>query len=230
MENICKNYVIAIDGEAGTGKSTLAKNIAKKYGIVYMDTGAMYRCVTLNMINDNISLDEIEKISELLDNIKIDMKKTNGEDEFYLNGKNVTREIRERQVNELVSQVSHIPVVRERMVELQRKLATGKKIIMEGRDIGTNVFPNAEVKIYLTASAEEKARRRYEQNKEKGIDISYEEILNNVLFRDNNDKTSSVAPLKKAEDAFELDTTNYSLEEVESIVVEKIKERIDLNA
>lgn len=229
MENMYKSYVIAIDGEAGTGKSGLAKNIARKYNIIYMDTGAMYRCVTLDMINKGVSLEQIDKISKLLDDIKIDMKNEGGEDKFFLNDIDVSKEIREKQVNDLVSQVSHIPVVRERMVELQRKLASGKKIVMEGRDIGTNVFPNAEVKIYLTASAEERARRRVKQNKEKGIDISYEEILKNIVFRDNNDKTSSVAPLKKAEDAFELDTTNYTLEEVENIVVGKIKERIDLD-
>ena len=230
MENMCKNYVIAIDGEAGTGKSSLAKNIAKKYKIVYMDTGAMYRCVTLNMIWEEISLDEIYKIERLLENIKIDMENEDGEDKFYLNGIDVTKQIREKQVNDLVSQVSHIPVVRERMVELQRKLAKGKKIVMEGRDIGTNVFPNAKVKIYLTATAQERAKRRYEQNKEKGINIPYEEILNNVIFRDRNDKSSSIAPLKKADDAFELDTTNYTLEEVEKIVVEKIREKVDLDA
>ncbi|MGN1013112.1 MAG: (d)CMP kinase [Clostridia bacterium] len=229
MENMCKSYVIAIDGEAGTGKSTLAKAIAKKYNIVYMDTGAMYRCVTLNMINENISLEQVDKIELLLDNIKIDMENENGQDKFFLNGEDVSKKIREKEVNDLVSQVSHIPIVRERMVELQRKLAKGKKIVMEGRDIGTNVFPNAEVKIYLVASPEERAKRRFEQNKEKGIDIPYDEILKNVIFRDNNDKTSSVAPLKKADDAFELDTTKYSLEEVENIVVNKIKERIDLD-
>lgn len=230
MENMCKNYVIAIDGEAGTGKSSLAKNIAKKYKIVYMDTGAMYRCVTLNMIWDGILLDEIDKIERLLENIKIDMENEDGEDKFYLNGIDVTKQIREKQVNDLVSQVSHIPVVREKMVDLQRKLAKGKKIVMEGRDIGTNVFPNAKVKIYLTASAQERAKRRYEQNKEKGINIPYEEILSNVIFRDKNDKSSSVAPLKKADDAFELDTTSYTLEEVEKIVVDKIREKVDLDA
>ena len=229
MENMCKSYVIAIDGEAGTGKSTLAKAIAKKYNIVYMDTGAMYRCVTLNMINENISLEQVDKIEVLLDNIKIDMENKNGQDKFFLNGEDVSKKIREKEVNDLVSQVSHVPIVRERMVELQRKLAKGKKIVMEGRDIGTNVFPNAEVKIYLVASPEERAKRRFEQNKEKGIDIPYDEILKNVIFRDNNDKTSLVAPLKKADDAFELDTTKYSLEEVENIVVNKIKERIDLD-
>ena len=146
-----------------------------------------------------------------------------------LNGEDVTKKIREKNVNDNVSQVSHIPVVRERMVELQRRLANGKKIVMEGRDIGTNVFPNAQVKIYLTASAQVKAKRRYEQNKQNGIDIPFEEIYNNVVFRDNNDKTSDVAPLKKADDAFELDTTNYTLDEVENIVVKKIKEKVILD-
>lgn len=229
MENLCKNYVIAIDGEAGTGKSTLAKNIAKKYNIVYMDTGAMYRCVTLDMLNKGISMDDTKKIQQMLDDIKIEIENNNGEDRFILNGEDVTKKIREKNVNDNVSQVSHIPVVRERMVELQRKLADGKKIVMEGRDIGTNVFPNAQVKIYLTASAQVKAKRRYEQNKQNGIDIPFEEIYNNVVFRDNNDKTSNVAPLKKADDAFELDTTNYTLDEVENIVVEKIKEKVILD-
>ncbi len=229
MENLCKNYVIAIDGEAGTGKSTLAKNIAKKYNIVYMDTGAMYRCVTLDMLNKGISMDDTRKIQQMLDNIKIEIENDNGEDRFILNGEDVTKKIREKNVNDNVSQVSHIPLVRERMVELQRKLADGKKIVMEGRDIGTNVFPNAQVKIYLTASAQVKAKRRYEQNKENGINIPFEEIYNNVVFRDNNDKTSNVAPLKKADDAFELDTTNYTLDEVENIVVEKIKEKVILD-
>ena len=229
MENLCKNYVIAVDGEAGTGKSTLAKNIAKKYKILYMDTGAMYRCVTLQMLKDNIAIDDEKKISEMLDNIKIEIKNQNGEDRFYLNGEDVTKKIREKDVNDNVSQVSHIPKVRERMVQLQRKLADGKKIIMEGRDIGTNVFPDAKVKIYLTASSEVKAKRRYLQNLEKGIDIPYEEIYNNVIFRDNNDKKSNVGPLKKAKDAYEIDTTNYSLQEVEDVVVKKIKESIDLH-
>ena len=229
MENLCKNYVIAIDGEAGTGKSTLAENIAKKYNIVYMDTGAMYRCVTLDMLNKGISMDDTRKIQQMLDNIKIEIENDNGEDRFILNGEDVTKKIREKNVNDNVSQVSHIPLVRERMVELQRKLADGKKIVMEGRDIGTNVFPNAQVKIYLTASAQVKAKRRYEQNKENGINIPFEEIYNNVVFRDNNDKTSNVAPLKKADDAFELDTTNYTLDEVENIVVEKIKEKVILD-
>ncbi len=228
MENLCKNYVIAIDGEAGTGKSTLAKNIAQKYGIVYMDTGAMYRCVTLDMLNNNVSIDDVDGISKILDNINIEMTNENGEDKFYLNSCDVTKKIREKQVNDMVSQVSHVPVVRQRMVELQRKLAKGKNIVMEGRDIGTNVFPNADVKIYLVASAEERAKRRFLQNKEKGIDIPFDEIYKNVVFRDNNDKNSNVAPLKKAEDAYEIDTTNYTLEEVENLVVSKIKEKIEL--
>ncbi len=228
MENICKNYVIAIDGEAGTGKSTIAKDIAKKYSIVYMDTGAMYRCVTLAMINENISLDEIDKIEKLLNEIKLDVTTENGEHKFFLNDVDVSKKIREKQVNDLVSQVSHIPIVRSAMVDLQRKLAKGKKIVMEGRDIGTNVFPNSEVKIYLTASAEERATRRYKQNLEKGIESSYEELLENIKFRDENDKSSTVGTLKKAEDAYEIDTTNYTLEEVEELVVSAIREKVDI--
>lgn len=229
MEKIRKNYVIAIDGEAGTGKSTLAKNIAKKYKIMYMDTGAMYRCVTLDMLNNNISLDDENGVETILDNIVIEMKNENGEDRFYLNGKDVTKEIREKKVNDNVSQVSHLPLVRQRMVELQRRLAKGKKVVMEGRDIGTNVFPNAVVKIFLVATPEERAKRRFKQNEEKGINIPYEDILKNVIFRDENDKNSKVGTMKKADDAFELDTTNYSLEEVEEIVVNKIKEKVDLD-
>ncbi len=224
MEKMQKNYVIAIDGEAGTGKSTIAKDIASKYNIVYMDTGAMYRCVTLDILNKNIDMADIGAISKLLDEINIDMQ----EDKFFLNGEDVSKRIREKDVNDIVSQVSHIQVVRDRMVDLQRKLAQGKKVVMEGRDIGTNVFPNAQVKIYLFASAEERARRRYKQNIEKGIDIPFEEILKNIIFRDNNDKSSNVGTLKKAKDAVEIDTTNYTLEEVENLVMRAVKEKIDV--
>ena len=223
------SFIVAIDGPAGSGKGTITKLVAEKLGFITIDTGAMYRCVTLEMLNNDISMDDVEKIEKMLDDIKIEIRNDNNEDKFFLNGKDVTKKIREQKVNDNVSQVSHIPIVRERMVELQRKLANGKKIVMEGRDIGTNVFPNAQVKIYLTASAHVKAKRRYEQNKEKGINIPFEEIYNNVVFRDNNDKNSNVAPLKKAADAFELDTTNYTLDEVENIVVNKIKEKVALN-
>lgn len=219
-------FVVAIDGPAGSGKGTITKLVEERLGLISIDTGAMYRCVTLYMIRNNIGLDEEEKIKELLKKIDINLTKENGIPKFYLDGEDVSKQIREKEVNELVSQVSHIPVVRENMVNLQRKMAEGKRVIMEGRDIGTNVFPNANVKIYLDATPEERANRRYKQNLESGItDISYEEILQNVIFRDNNDKTSSVAPLKQAEDAVYVDSSDLTIEQVVDKIISIIKER-----
>lgn len=219
-------FVVAIDGPAGSGKGTITKLVEERLGLISIDTGAMYRCVTLYMIRNNIGLDEEEKIKELLTKIDINLTKENGIPKFYLDGEDVSKQIREKEVNELVSQVSHIPVVRENMVNLQRKMAEGKRVIMEGRDIGTNVFPNANVKIYLDATPEERANRRYKQNLESGItDISYEEILQNVIFRDNNDKTSSVAPLKQAENAVYVDSSDLTIEQVVDKIISIIKER-----
>ncbi len=209
------SFIIAIDGPAGSGKGTVTKLLATKLNFLTMDTGAMYRCVTLYLINNKIDISNEYLVKESLEKIEIDLREIDKIQRFFLNGKDVSKEIREKEVDRLVSQVSHIPCVRKAMVDLQRKLASGKNIIMEGRDIGTNVFPNADIKIYLDATAEERARRRFEQNKQNGIsNISYEEILENVRFRDNNDKTSSVAPLKKAEDAIAIDSTNMSIDEV----------------
>lgn len=216
-------FVVAIDGPAGSGKGSVTKIVGEKIGLINIDTGAMYRSVALNMIREKIELNDTEKISKLLDNIKLDFKKDEEVMRFYLNGEEVTDEIRSKEVNEIVSQVSHIPLVRERMVDLQRKIANGKHVIMEGRDIGTNVFPNADVKIYLDATPEERANRRYKQNIEKGIDIPYEEVLQNVIFRDNSDKTSDVAPLKMAEDAILVDSTNIPIEEVVKKIIEIIE-------
>lgn len=224
MGNIM-TFVVAIDGPAGSGKGSVTKSVGEKLGLINIDTGAMYRSVALNIIRENIKLDELEKISQLLDNIKLDFKKDEEIMRFYLNGKEVTDEIRSKEVNDIVSQVSHIPLVRTRMVDLQRKIAEGKRVIMEGRDIGTNVFPNADVKIYLDASPEERANRRYKQNLEKGINIPYEEVLQNVIFRDNSDKTSDVAPLKMAEDAILVDSTNMTIEEVIDRIIEIINNK-----
>ncbi len=215
-------YIVAIDGPAGSGKGTITKLVGKKLNLINIDTGAMYRCASLYMIRNNISLEETDKIAEMLKNIEIEQKKVGETDRFYLNGEDVSGKIREKEVNDIVSQVSHIPIVRTRMVELQREMGKNADIIMEGRDIGTNVFPNADVKIYLDASAEERANRRLKQNEEKGIQMSYEEILENIKFRDNNDKTSPVAPLKQAEDAIYVDTTSMNIEDV----VEKISQII----
>ena len=175
------SFIVAIDGPAGSGKGTITKLVGEKEGLVNIDTGAMFRCVTLEMIRRNIKIDEEEKIKKLLEEIKIDMKKGKEELEIYLNGEEVTKKIREKEVNDFVSPVSTIGIVREKLLELQRKVAEGKNVIMEGRDIGTVVFPNADVKIYLDATPEERARRRVKQNLEKGIKTTYEEALENVI-------------------------------------------------
>ena len=217
------SFIVAIDGPAGSGKGTVTKLLGEKFNLIYIDTGAMYRCLTLDLIRNEIDLDEIEKIEDRLEKIKIEFKKVNGMDKFYLDGEDVSTQIREQKVNKLVSQVSHIPIVREKMSDLQRTMGTSQNVIMEGRDIGTNVFPNANVKIYLDATAEERAKRRLKQNEEKGINIPYEEILENIKFRDNNDKTSKVGPLKQAEDAIYIDSSDMSIDEV----VERISKIIE---
>ncbi len=215
--------VIAIDGPAGSGKGTVTELLAKDLNFTKIDTGAMYRAITWEVIQKKVSLEDIEKIKEILCDSKIEFQK----ESVFLNQREITNEIRTKEVSNLVSQVSHIPEVRNAMVELQRKMGKNANVIMEGRDIGTNVFPNAEVKIYLDASPEERARRRYEQNLEKGISTTYEEVLENVKFRDYNDKTSNVGPLKIAEDAVIVDSTNLTIEEVvetiKKIVEKKVK-------
>ena len=217
--------VVAVDGPAGSGKGTITKAVAESLGLVYIDTGALYRCITLYMIRNNINLNDIEKIQEMLKNVGIELKKEDNLDKVYLNGEDVSLKIREKAVNELVSQVSHVIEIRENITDLSRKIAKGKNVIMEGRDIGTNVFPNAQIKIYLDATPEERAHRRMKQNEEKGIDIPYKDILENIKFRDNNDKTSKVAPLKKAEDAIYIDSTNMTIDEVTEKIINIIKER-----
>ncbi len=219
-------FIVAIDGPAGAGKGTITKLVGEKKNLIYIDTGALYRCVTLYMIRNKISLDDTDKIKEFLNKINIELKKEDNEDLVFLNGEDVTKLIREKEVNELVSQVSHVIEVRENITNLSRKIAEGKNVIMEGRDIGTNVFPNADVKIYLDATPEERARRRMKQNKEKGIDIPYDEILKNIIYRDNNDKTSNVAPLKQAEDAFYIDSSDMPIEKVVDKVIEIIETKI----
>jgi len=213
------SFIVAIDGPAGAGKGTITKKVAERLKLVNVDTGATFRCVALNMLDKNIGIEEEEKIKEVLDKINIEMK-SNGE--IFLNGENVTKRIRENDVNNFVSPVSTIQPVRDKLLEIQRKIAEGKDVIMEGRDIGTVVFPNANVKIYLDATPEERARRRVLQNEEKGIKTSYKEVLENIKDRDKRDSNRKVAPLKKADDAIVVDSTNLTIDEV----VEKIKEII----
>ena len=221
-------FVIAVDGPAGSGKGTITSLVAERLGISLMDTGAMYRCVTVYFLRNGVYLENDAQVKDALTQIDIDMEMIDGVQNFFLNGENVTKEIRTKEVDALVSQVSHVLPVRLAMVDLQRRLARGKNIIMEGRDIGTNVFPDAECKIYLDATPEERARRRMKQNEEKGIEVTYEEVLANVLFRDENDRTSDVAPLKMADDAVLLDSTNLSIEEVVDEAIRIIKEKIDV--
>ena len=217
-------FVVAVDGPAGSGKGTITKIVADKMNLISIDTGAMYRCVALEMINRNVKIEELQEIKKILEEIKIELKRENDIPKVYLNGNDVSNKIRTKEVNGLVSQVSHIPVVRQAMVDLQREMGKTQDVIMEGRDIGTNVFPNADVKIYLDASAEERANRRLLQNKELGIDTPYEEILENIKFRDHNDKTSDVAPLKQAEDAILINSTNMTIDEVVQTIIDIIKE------
>ena len=213
------SFIVAIDGPAGSGKGTVTKQVAQEMGLTNIDTGATYRCVALAVIENNVLLEEKSKIIELAKNIKIDM---DTQQNVFLNGRNVTKQIRSKEVSAIVSQISSIKDFRLLMVELQRKLAEGKDVIMEGRDITTYVFPNADVKIYLDASIEERAKRRYKEMQEIQIEATYEEILENIKMRDENDKNKEIGSLKIAPDAIVIDTTELSIEKV----TEKVKEII----
>ena len=217
------SFIVGIDGPAGSGKGTVTKNVANKLGLINIDTGSTYRCVALEVINQKIPLEDKERIIEIAKTIKIEIETLSDGDKIFLNGKEVTKEIRSKEVTQIVSQISSIKEVRFQMVELQRKLAEGKNVIMEGRDICTYVFPNADVKIYLDASVEERAKRRYKENKEKNIDMSYEEVIENIKKRDENDKAKEIGALKKAEDSIVVDTTSLTIEEVVEKIIEIIK-------
>ncbi|WP_314013263.1 (d)CMP kinase [Leptotrichia wadei] len=218
--------IIAIDGPAGSGKSTIAKLVAKDMGLVYLDTGAMYRIVTLKALNEGIlgndGLNELEKIKKLLDDFNIDIR----ENGFYLDNVDVSEEIRKPVVSENVSDVAAIREVREKMVDLQRKFSESKNVILDGRDIGTVVFPNADLKIFLVADAKERAKRRYRELIEKGENVEIEEIYENILKRDKIDSTRKESPLKKAKDAVEVDTTSKSIEEVKNEILRMVNSNI----
>lgn len=214
--------IVAVDGPAGSGKGTVTKKIEEKLGFLNLDTGATYRCVALQTLREGIKLENEDEIVKIANDIDIKIDNTGDKDIILLNGEDVSKEIRTKEVTAIVSQVSSIIQVREKMVEVQRKLAQGKNVIVEGRDIGTVVFPNADIKIYLDASEEIRAKRRYEENKQNGIDTTYEEVLENVKLRDYNDRNKKVGALKKAEDAVVIDSSKMSIDEV----VEKVKELI----
>ena len=216
--------IVAVDGPAGSGKGTVTKKIEEELGFLNLDTGATYRCVALQVLKENVKINEEEKIIKIANEIDIQIDNTGSKDIILLNGEDVSKEIRTKEVTSIVSQISSIIPVREKMVEIQRKLATGKNVIVEGRDIGTVVFPNAEIKIYLDASEEIRAKRRYEENIQNGIETTYEEVLENVKMRDYNDMHKKIGDLKKADDAIVVDTSKLSIEEVVNKIEKIIKE------
>lgn len=230
MKNIDK-IIIAIDGFSSTGKSTLAKKIAQKLGYIYVDTGAMYRAVSLYAMENGFINDEVfskqDLISKLADiDLQFKYNSDLGYAEIYLNGKNVEREIRSLEVSNKVSRVATVKEVRAKLVELQKKMGLEKGIVMDGRDIGTVVFPEAELKIFMTASADKRAGRRYKEMRDEGKDVSYESILKNVTERDFMDTTRKDSPLIKANDAIAIDNSNLSVNETFDKVYERVIQKI----
>lgn len=213
---------VALDGPSGAGKSTIAKALAKKFGFVYVDTGALYRSIGLYVKRRGADTKSPEEVVPLLPDIRVELKYFDGSQRVILNGEDVSDVIRTPEISMAASDVSAIPAVREHLLDLQREIADTNDTVMDGRDIGTVILPNADVKIFMTASAEERAKRRYEELLAKGQDVSYDAILSDINQRDYNDTHRETAPLMKADDAIELDTTSMSIDEV----VEKISEYI----
>lgn len=220
-----KKINIAIDGPAGAGKSTMAKAVAKDLGILYLDTGSMYRTVALKAIRKGIDTKDSNKIAQLVKDIDIEIRYENGHQRIFLDKEDVSDLIRTKDVSIGASNVAVVPEVRISMVEIQRKIAEKNSVVMDGRDIGTYVLPKANLKIYLTASVEERAKRRYDEMKEKGIldGMTLEEIKKDVEYRDYNDTNRDFAPLCRADDAQLVDTTEFNLEESIKIILELVK-------
>lgn len=216
--------IIAIDGPAGAGKSTIAKLIAAKKGILYLDTGAMYRAVGLKALLTGVEISDATEVEEMLKNTAVDVKIVDGTQKVYLDGEDVSEKIREHRVSKAASDISAVPCVRFKMVELQREIASKSDTVLDGRDIGTFVLPNAEYKIYLTASVEERASRRYKELIAKGVDCKYEEIAEDIKKRDYNDMNRPLAPLKKADDAVEIDSTGMDIDAVARKILSVIGE------
>jgi len=215
--------IIAIDGPASSGKSTTAKLLAEKLGYLYIDTGAMYRAITLMAIRNKI-LNDSDKIINLAKKIDIQLKFENGKTSVFVDGVDVSEEIRSMDVSNHVSPVSKIEEVRKIMVEKQRLMGKNGGVVMEGRDITTVVFPEADLKIFLTATIEERANRRVKEYISKGIDIDYQQVVENIKERDRIDSSREVSPLKKSEDAIEIDTSDLTIDEQVNLILEKVNE------
>ena len=213
-------YNIAIDGPAGAGKSTRAKKAAKKLDFIYVDTGAMYRAIALYFIRNGVAADDEKTISEKCSDINVSIDYVDGVQQVILNGENVNDYIRTEQVSMMTSSVSKYPAVREKLLNLQRQLATEKNVIMDGRDIGTCVLPDAKTKIFLTASAGERARRRYKEQVERGIECDIKQIEKDIIARDEQDMNREIAPLKQAEDAVLIDSSDMSIEQVVDAIID----------
>lgn len=217
---------IAIDGPAGAGKSTIAKTAAKELGYIYVDTGALYRAVGYYVLNKNIDPKDEQGVGKILNEIEVALKFVDGEQRVFLNGEDVSSKIRTPEMSMYASAVSAHPSVRTFLFETQRKLARENDVIMDGRDIGTVVLPNADVKIFLTASPEERAKRRYDELILKGQTVEFDDILKDVITRDYNDSHRAVAPLKQADDAIFLDTTGNTFEQSVELIISTIKENL----
>ncbi len=212
-----KPFSIAIDGPAGAGKSTMAKALAKELGAMYLDTGAMYRAFGLYMLRRG-AVNNAAEVAKCVEDVDIAVKFVDGAQRLYLSGEDVTQAIREPEVSMAASTVSAVPQVRERMVALQRKIAEGQNVVMDGRDIGTKVLPNATLKIYLTASAEERARRRCKELEEKGMPAPYEQVLEDMIRRDYQDTHRAASPLQPAEDSVHVDSSTLTIEQTVALM------------
>lgn len=218
-------FNIAIDGPAGAGKSTIAKKAAKNLGFIYVDTGAMYRALALYFIRNGIDGTDEEAVCRALGQISVTLGYSGGAQQVFLNGENVSDLIRTEEVSRMTSVTSALGCVREKLLSLQRDMAAAHDVIMDGRDIGTNVLPNADIKIYLTASTAERARRRYLEHQQKGEDCSLEEIEKDIIERDTRDKNRAIAPLRQAEDAVYLDTSQMNIDEVTAAIEKLYQEK-----
>lgn len=216
---------IAIDGPAGAGKSSIAKALSKRLGYIYIDTGAMYRAVALFFLENNVADGKDSRIESLLDKLEISIKYEDGAQKVILNGEDVTGKLRLEEIGKLASKFSAIGIVREKLVALQRKLAQKENVVMDGRDIGTVVLPNADLKIYLSASSKVRAKRRYLELLEKGqTDLDINDIEDEIIKRDEADMNREISPLKQADDAYYLDSSDMTLEEVVSKILSMVKE------